>query len=706
MKHLELPIPGDCETHEHCDVCIQDQLRAMPGVVAVKVDAHVLVIDYDQSAFDPSSLLNRQRWGACRLAESLFAASKVETVSRTAALRGWIARNNEIVLIAISGLTLLAGAITYWTGGPNWLRLTLLAISAVASSTRTFPDAVHILKRFRLDVDVLMFAAAIGAASLGHFEEGAFLLFLFGLGSAGEHLALGRARKAIESLTHLAPDTAIRIDAQGNEQTIKADQLAPDDTILIRPFDRVAVDAVILQGESDLDQSSITGESIPVPRARGDEIFSGTLNGEGKLTARVLRPVNESTLARIVKMVEVAQEQKSTTQRFTDRIEIYYVPIVFIVTLLLIVSVPNVTELSWGQSFYNAMAFLTAASPCALAIGTPAAVLCGVAKAARIGVLIKGGAYLEALARVKAVAMDKTGTLTAGKPAVKSIITVEGFSADRALAIAATLEEHANHPLGTAIVAAAAAKKLDLPQASDVSQKSGIGMIGTVDGKIYQVGKINQTDTWPASFIDQRDTLQRDGNTLVALTTDHQPVALFGLIDQPRESAKQAVAALRNAGITQIAMLTGDHRDSANPVAKAVGIDSVYANLLPEQKLDLIDQMTKEYGPVAMIGDGVNDAPALARAEVGIAIGAAGTQVAMETADVVLMGHDLTRLADALQLSHRARRIVIQNLVIALLVIGIVAPLAAMGMTSLGLAVLLHEGSTVVVVLNALRLLR
>jgi len=725
MKHLELPIPGQCDEHghrEHCDVCIRDQLRDLPGVVDVQLRHNgtsetALVVDYDQARFNPRSIQSLDGWGACRLAESLFAATNVETTTRVRSAGAWLARNNEIVLVAISAAALLAGFLVNYYSGPNWIRLTLLAISAVAASTRTFPDAVAILLRFRLDVDVLMFAAAIGAATMGKFEEGAFLLFLFGTGSAGEHLALGRARKAIESLTKLAPDTAIRIDDTGQESTVKADKLVPGDKILIRPFDRVAVDARVIEGASELDQSSITGESVPVPRTAGDEIFSGTLNGEGRLIATTVRPVSESTLARIVKMVEVAQEQKSTTQRFTDRIEFYYVPIVFVLTLLVIVIPPllgiwhrQVLEPSiWKGWFYQAMGFLTAASPCALAIGTPAAVLCGVAKAARIGVLIKGGAHLESLARVKAIALDKTGTLTTGKPTVSTIVTADAITADQALAIAASIEQHGNHPLGTAIVEAAKTRSLTLPEADDVAQRAGIGMTGRVDSRDYGVGKstiAGDVERWPTNLREAHRRLLEAGCTLVAVTRDDVPVALIGLIDQPRPTARRAVEALREAGIVEVAMLTGDNAHAAKSVATTLGISSVHADLLPEQKLALIDELTTKFGPVAMIGDGVNDAPALAKAQVGIALGAAGTQVAMETADVVLMGHDLTSLADALRLSHRARNIVIQNLVIALGVICIVAPLAAMGYTSLGMAVLLHEGSTVVVVLNALRLLR
>ncbi|MBC7783053.1 MAG: heavy metal translocating P-type ATPase [Burkholderiales bacterium] len=623
-------------------------------------------------------------------------------------------RHDEIVLIAISGITLLAGWLTYILGGPWGLRIALLAISAFSASTRTFPQAISILRRYRLDVDVLMFAAAIGAAALGAYEEGAFLLFLFGAGSAGEHLALGRARKAIESLTRLAPDTAIRLDQSGAESTVKAERLIVGDRIVIRPFDRVPVDARLIDGSSELDQSSITGESVPVSKSIGDEIFSGTLNGQNRLVAEVLRPVSESTIARIIKLVAEAEQQKSKTQHFTDRIERYYVPAVFVITILLIGLVPYLTTITWGKSFYNAMAFLTAASPCALAIGTPAAVLCGVARAARIGVLIKGGAHLESLAGIKAVAMDKTGTLTTGRPTVERIIVAMGTDEstapeNSALAIAAAIEQHGNHPLGAAIVSAAKTRGLTFPEARDVAQQAGLGMTATIDGKQYKVGKpsiAGPVDQWSSHMRQSHDAMVAAGSTLVVVVDSDVPVALIALVDQPRDTAKAAIAALYDAGVNEVAMLTGDNAAAARKVAEALGIRSVHTNLLPEQKLALIDDMTTRYGPVAMIGDGVNDAPALAKAQIGIAIGAAGTQVAMETADVVLMGHDLTRLADAFLLAKRARQIVIQNLIIALGVICIVAPFAAMGETSLGLAVLLHEGSTVVVVLNALRLLR
>ncbi len=625
-------------------------------------------------------------------------------------------KNNELVLVAISLVMLVAGWLTHLAGGPEALRLVLLSISAISASTRTFPEAIHILKSLRLDVDVLMFAAAIGAGTLGAYEEGAFLLFLFGAGSAGESLAMGKARSAIESLTRLAPDTVIKLDDDNRETLVKVDEIRAGDRVLIRPYDRIAVDSVIIQGGSAIDQSSITGESIPIEKSPDDEIFSGTQNGEGRLIVKVLRAAGESTLARIIKLVAEAQSQKSRTQLFTDKIESIYVPIVFVITLMLLTLPPLIgfqpqkfPDSIWRGWFYQAMAFLTAASPCALAIGTPAAVLCGIAKSAKIGVLIKGGAHLEALAAIKAIAMDKTGTLTTGHPTVNQIVTIESFDPDRALAIAASIEQHGNHPLGAAIVAAARSRKLQLPQADEVSQQAGLGMDAVIAGERYSVGKSSVAgpiEAWPTQMQEAYRAIVASGQALVAVSKNSQVIALLGLIDQPRESARSAISRFQENGVEEIAMLTGDHAMAAQMIAKNLGLGTVHADLHPEQKLDIIEKMSQRHGAVAMIGDGVNDAPALAKAHIGIAIGAAGTQVAMETADVVLMGNDLTRLADAMMLARRAKRIITQNMVIALGVICVVAPLSALGFTSLGIAVLLHEGSTIVVVLNGLRLLR
>ncbi|GIW76940.1 MAG: cation-transporting ATPase [Phycisphaerae bacterium] len=705
VKHLEIPLPPECQSPRSCDRCCEDKLGELAGVRRIQRQSTTFILDYDQHQIDLSQWQDLKRLGVCPLLETL-----VQQMSQTRRgffdrIISWVSAYPELFLVLLSGLLVLTGWAMRLTDVSPGIGLGLLGVSGVLSSTRTFPQAVEALKQFRLDVDVLMFVAAIGAASIGHYEEGAFLLFLFGLGSAGEHLALGRARRAIESLTRLAPQTAIRLDQQ-TETPVPVEELQPGDRILIRPFDRIPVDARILVGQTEIDQSSITGESVPVAKKTGDDILSGTLNGEGRLIAEVLRPVQESTLARIVKLVEEAQSQKSTTQRLTDRMESYYVPIILILTVLLIVLVPLLTGLRWSEAFYNAMAFLTAASPCALAIGTPAAVLCGVAKAARLGVLVKGGAHLDALAWVRAVALDKTGTVTLGRPVIDSILTFDDMQPSVALVQAAALEQHANHPIASAIVQAAQKQSLSLPDVSGLTQHAGRGVTGVINGTRWFVGKIHTTDSWPAHIRQAYQQLRDQGMIVVVLTKEDQPIALLGLKDQPRESSALAVRQLRELGLDPIVMLTGDHPAVASSVAREIGVSTFYADLMPEQKWQIIDQLRQQAGPVAMVGDGVNDAPALAHADVGIAMGAAGTQAAMETADVVLMGHDLTRLVDVFKLSVRARRIIAQNLVIALGVIGIVAPLSALGYTSLGMAVFLHEGSTVLVVLNALRLLR
>lgn len=625
----------------------------------------------------------------------------------------------ELLLVGLAGVALLAGWLVSVFGGPHALSVGLLVTSAVLSSTQTFPEAVRLLRRLALDVDVLMFAAAIGAAVLGHYVEGALLLFLFGLGTAGETMAVGRSRRAIEALTRLAPDSALRLDAHNVAAPMPLAELNVGDRVLLKPYDRVAVDATIIDGQSDVDESPLTGESVPVSKRENDSVFAGTLNGSGRLIVRVVRNAGESTLSRIVKLVEEAQAQRSPTQLFTDRIERIYVPVIFCLTLVLIVLpplcglVPRMNPHSiWGGWFYQSMAFLTAASPCALAIGTPTAVLCGIARAARMGVLVKGGAHLETLGKLRAIAFDKTGTITAGRPTVDRIEIADHVAVTDVLGLAAAVDSHTSHPYAASIVDAASAHHATIPTAINVRQIPGEGVIGEVDGAAVSVGKSSLAGdiaTWPVRLREAYGRMQTDGLATAVVARDGALVGVLGLLDRPRESARSAIERLRQSGIRNITMLTGDHAAVARLVADRVGLNDVHADLLPAEKLSLIESLGKTHGTIAMIGDGVNDAPALAKADLGVAMNAtqhAASEVAVETADIVLMGGDLNRLADAISLARRARRIITQNLVIALGIICVIAPLAALGFAGLGWAVLLHEGSTVVVVLNALRLLR
>lgn len=617
-----------------------------------------------------------------------------------------VRRERELKLVTIAGVCLVAGAATHWLGGPEALRLLLLAVSAVCSSTATFPEAIRELRSFRLSVDSLMFAAAIGASSLGHYEEGAFLLFLFGLGAAGEHLALSRAKGAIDALAELAPESARVLDEHGEEHERPVEEIEPGSLVAIRPFERIPLDGEIIRGASSVDQSAVTGESMPVDKGPGDSLLAGVINGERSLVMRATRAAGESTLARVMRMVEQAQAERSATELFTERIERVYVPFVMVATLALVLLPPLLTEVAWGVAFYRAMAFLVAASPCALAIGTPAAVLCAIARAARSGVVIKGGAHLETLARARAFAFDKTGTLTLGKPRVTEVVPLGERGADEVLAIAAGIEREVTHPLAEAIRLAADAHGVAPRRAEQVEQVVGIGAVGIIEGRSARIGKRDEAWTISDQASAHADRLRADGATVVWIGLGDGPVGLVAIADTIRPSARDAIDLLRRDGARALAMLTGDHAGSARAIAAQAGIERVHAELMPEQKLDLIESIRAESGTTVMIGDGVNDAPALARADLGIAVAAAGADVAMETADVAIMGGDLTRLPEVVRLARRARRIIAQNLVIALGVIAIVAPLGAVGVAPLGVAVLLHEGSTVVVVVNALRLLR
>ncbi len=720
-----VPVAGMRSTA--CEVAIERALGALKGVAAAACYAAERVrVDFDPqvtswSAIDRAvkslgyELLSERAVPPLSALQAPGLSGLVAAgVARTRRMVRLARRYVDLTLVLVGGVFLLGGWWIHLTDGPLALRAGLLLLAAGLCSTQTIQHAWHAVRRLQLDVDVLMFAAAIGATLLGHYEEGAFLLFLFGLGHAGEDMALDRARSAIESLGRLTPDTAAILSEDGTVEDIPVEQVRVGQHVLVRPFDRLPVDGRVLEGASAVDQASITGESIPVDKTAGDEVFAGTMNGEGRLIVEVAKRADETTLARVIRMVEEAQTTKSPTQLFTERIEKRYVPVVFSATAVLIV-LPPLLGLSprmgngtmWGGWFYQAMAFLTAASPCALAIGTPAAVLCGIARAARVGVLVKGGGYLELMGRLRAIAFDKTGTLTVGRPVLSDIVSLDGREENEVLALAAAIEQQITHPLAEAIIRQARSRSLPLSRAEDVRQIAGFGAVGGIDSAAVGVGKPERDGRELSDSVRQRvAALRQQGKTVVMVTRDHEPVGLLALRDEPRQISRPTLDHLRKLGIEHVAMLTGDHPAAAEAIAREMGVDASHAGLLPEQKVQQIDAMIEQFGQVAMVGDGVNDAPALAHASLGIAMGAAGADVAMETADVVLMGSDLGRLPEAIGLSRFSRRIIKQNLVIALGVIAVVSPLAALGFAHLGLAVLLHEGSTVVVVLNSLRLLR
>jgi len=623
----------------------------------------------------------------------------------------WLQESWTIFLIVAGGIFLLLGWVgQQFLGLPASAALILFLLSYVASAYDITHHAIPALLKGKFDTDVLMLAAALGAAFLGAWAEGAFLLFLFGLGHAGEHYALDRARNAIGALGELMPKTAqVRRGNQIIEESV--DHLSIGDMVVIRPGDRIPVDGVIALGESAVDQSPITGESVPVQKGVGDEVFTGTINQEAALEVKITRLAKDNTLSRVVKMVAEAQGQQSPTQQFTDRFTARFVPIVLILVVLVAVVPPIVGWMPFSDSFYRAMLLLVAASPCALAIGTPATVLSGIAQAARNGVLIKGGVHLENLGRLNAFAFDKTGTLTQGKFQVSDVIPFNGSQIEDVRRLAAAVEQQSNHPLALAIVRAAQERNLTLPVANGLENVPGRGVRSLVEGQPVWIGSLKLFRENDEKVVDEtiRQTvlrLENAGRTTMTVSTNGTFLGVLGLSDVARPGVEQVIARLRNQGVKHLIMLTGDNQKVAQQIAQEIGVTDIEADLLPEDKLSTIQRLKKEFGAVAMIGDGVNDAPALATSTVGIAMGGAGTAVALETADVALMADDLGKLPFAVGLSRLSRTIIQQNLAISLGVISLLILTSVFGLVQLSWTVVAHEGSTILVVMNALRLLR
>ncbi len=715
-SHAVIPIDGMVSPQS--EQLIDTVLNRIPGVMATSSYASGLVrIEFDKERCAVPQVLDHLAKLGYRLrpgnAVTQWHADTAEVPQAKkrdpliAHILRWLAANPQLAMPLLGGIFLVTAYVIHVREGSPWLRTAMLVVSFLCSSRYTGVEMLHTLRQFRSNIDVLMFVAAAGAVALGKPEEGALLLFLFGLGTAGENMAMDRARNAIKALADLAPDTAILRDREGKEHVVRASELQIGDQVVIRPFARMPVDGIVVSGSSSVDQSPITGESIPVEKEVGSGLFAGTINGEGTMIMAVSLRAEETKLAKIIKLVAEAQTTKSPTQLLTDRVERWYVPAVLAVTASLIVVPPTLAGGIWSDWFYRAMAFLTAASPCALAIGTPAAVLSGIARAARGGVLIKGGVHLENLGRIRVVAFDKTGTLTRGRAKVTDVIPLGRFSREEVLTLTASVEkEVSSHPLAAAIVAEAAAAGLHPANADDTKQTPGIGVTGLVAGKRITVGRPRPELLASSSELRKNvETLEEAGKTAVVVTVDGSPAGVIALADQPRDGVREVLDELRRLGVRRTVMLTGDNARVAAAISRIVGTDEFFAELMPEDKVQKLQELAQQYGRTAMIGDGVNDAPALATATVGIAMGGAGTDVALETADVALMSDALEKLPEAIGLSRFSRRIIMQNLCIALGVILLMAPAAAMGAASLGVAVVAHEGSTVLVVLNALRLL-
>lgn len=637
---------------------------------------------------------------------------------------GIFGMNTELIFALICGALLGAGALAGKLDLIDRLQLVLYVSAYVFGGWFTTKEAISNIRQKRFDIDSLMLLAAVGAASIGAWAEGALLLFLFSLGHSLESYAMGRAKKAIEALSKLAPATAIVRRTNGTQE-MPVELLVPGDVVIVRPNDRLPADGFVVVGSSSINQAPVTGESVPVDkqpvvdaelaRSKPDavdaasKVFAGTINGETLIEVEVTRRSTESTLARVIKMVSEAEVRKSPTQRFTDRFQRVFVPLVLLLVVGLIFAGIFLDE-PFRDSFYRAMAVLVAASPCALAIATPSAILSGIARAARGGVLIKGGAPLEELGSLNAMAFDKTGTLTEGRPRITDVIPVGGTQIEDLLNVAIAVESMSDHPLAAAIVRDGEEMigTWRRFQAKNMTNMIGRGVRAELDGQFVWIGKVEMfgTDGVPAlskAALEAAERLRQSGRTTMVVRRADKDLGAIGLLDTPREGAKEALQKLREMGIGRMVMISGDHNRVAEAVARQVGLDEAWGDLMPEDKVKAIKNLRLS-SSVAMVGDGVNDAPAMANSSVGIAMGAAGSDVALETADIALMADDIRQLPFAVGLSRHTRSIIRQNLFVSLGIVAILVPSTIMGL-SIGAAVAIHEGSTLLVVFNALRLL-
>ncbi|MEA5593333.1 heavy metal translocating P-type ATPase [Rivularia sp. UHCC 0363] len=599
----------------------------------------------------------------------------------------------------------------------GWIGLALLVLCAayvIGGYDSAKEGLTTLFAEKEFDVDLLMIVAALGAAFLGLWRQeyhlivdGAVLILIFAISGALEGYAMQRTNHAISKLMGLTPDTA-RVILSGEEKLVLIDKLAINDKLLVKPGELIPTDAVIIQGASNLNEASISGESLPVEKTVGDQVFAGTINGTSALILKVHQPPESSLIKRVIRLVQQAQTETPPSQVFVENLERTYAKVIVICGILLATLPPFIFNWDWETTIYKALIFLVVASPCALMAAIMPALLSGIANGARDGILFKGGAVLELVGKVKAIAFDKTGTLTTGEPQVIEVIAVDG-DINQVLSVAAAVEVYSEHPIGKAIVQAAKNKHLNLIPANNVVSHTGFGISGQIEKISIKVGnaKFIQTDSQlPRDLIAASENLETQGKTIVWVANTDKIIGIIAVADTIRPEAAKTIHRLKKLGIQNIIILSGDRQLTTNYIAQQLGISEVYAELLPEDKVTVIRRLKKEYKTVAMVGDGINDAPALATASVGIAMGTTGSDIALETADIVLIADRLEKLVAAIHLGRRAIKIIKQNIVFALCSISLLLVANFTTGINLPLGVIGHEGSTVLVTLSGLRLLR
>jgi len=616
--------------------------------------------------------------------------------------------NTRYALLAICAAAFGVGLVLDLLGGFEAAAIVLFAVALAAGVPSTARRAWHAIRLGSLDINVLMIIAATGAVILGEWSEAAAVVFLFAVAQALESRTLDRARQAVRALMDLAPSDVVVRDLMG-ERTVNIDQVKPGAVIVVKPGGKVPLDGVVVGGASAINQAPVTGESLPIDKARGDNVFAGTINGRGALEIQVTRVRRDSTLARIIHLVEKAQAQRAPSQTFVERFARIYTPAVIVLAATLAIGPPLLAGADWESWIYRALVLLVVSCPCALVISTPVSVVAALAGAARKGVLIKGGVHLERAAAIQCLAFDKTGTLTRGQPQVTDVRALDGVAPRGIVALAAAVEQRSEHPIARSIVDHAGTLGVQVPPATDVTALAGLGAEGIVEGERVVVGNhrlFEDRQLCSPAVHEHLVPADERGQTAVLVAREGTPVGVLMVADPPRDTAADTVSLLKRRHVKSVVMLTGDSKATAARIAGEVGVDDVRAELLPQDKVSAVEDLKRRHGVVAMVGDGINDAPALAAADVGIAMGAAGSDAALETADIALMADDLLKIPYTLRLSRATVRNIKVNLGISLVLKAAFVIAAAAGVATLWMAILADTGATMIVVANALRLLR